>query len=120
MSSTKILQVILIVSVIITGNNLLNAATIIVDADGLGDFNKIQDAIDDASVGDTIRVFAGTYYGNVKLNKTISLIGNGTANTTLNGAGSGTVLHITADWVNISGFKITNSGESQNDAGIKR
>jgi len=73
-------------------------------------YNSIQYAIDNASSGDTIYVWAGTYYENVIVNKTVTLIGNGTMNTTINGGANGDVMTIVVDWVNISGFKITNSG----------
>lgn len=46
-----------------------------VDDDGSADFSKVQDAINAASPGDTIYVFNGTYYENVVVNKTVSLIG---------------------------------------------
>jgi len=82
---------------------------------------KIQNAIDNASAGDTVRVYDGTYYENVIVNKTLTLIGNGTSKTTIDGGGSGDVVFISADWVNVSGFTITNSGSSLlNDGGILR
>ncbi len=40
------------------------------------------------------------------MNKTVSLIGNGSANTTIDGGGSGDVVRIEADWYNVSGFMI--------------
>ena len=40
-------------------------------------YTKIQDAIDNASSGDTIRVFCGKYSENLIVNKTLTLIGNG-------------------------------------------
>ncbi len=42
------------------------------------------------------------------VNKTVTLIGNGTSNTTIDAGGSGDVVYITADWVNASRFKIMN------------
>ena len=86
------------------------APTQYVGGSGPGNYSKIQDAIDDASAGDIIRVFAGTYYENVIVNKMVTLIGNGSVNTTIDGGGSGDVIRITANWVNMSGFTITNSG----------
>ena len=41
------------------------AETIIVDPNGFGDFDNIQDAINYSSDGDTIEVQPGTYYENV-------------------------------------------------------
>jgi len=49
---------------------------------------KIQDAINTAENGDTIRVRAGKYDGNILIsNKSISLIGDGADNTIIRGLG---------------------------------
>jgi len=50
-------------------------------------FNNIQDGVDNATDGDTVRVFDGTYYENVVVNKTVNLSGNGSADTTIDGRG---------------------------------
>ena len=63
-----------------------------VDDSGGGDFTKIQEAIDEANDGDLIRVWEGEYYENVIVNKTVSLIGNGSADTIIDGGGSGDVV----------------------------
>jgi parallel beta-helix repeat protein len=75
-------------------------------------YTTIQEAIDNATAGDTIYVWAGTYNENVIVNKTVTLIGNGSANTTIDGGGTNNVVTITTDWVNLTGFKVTNSGTS--------
>jgi parallel beta-helix repeat protein len=81
---------------------------------------KIQDAIDISNPGDTIRVFEGTYYENLVVNKALYIIGNGTGNTKIDGSGTSDVIYVTANWVNITDFSITNSGDiSNNDAGIE-
>ena len=88
----------------------VEAASIIVDCKGLGNFSKIQDAIDYANSGDIIYVWAGIYYEKIIVDKSITLIGNGTSNTIINGSGRDIVLKITSDWVNISEFTINNGG----------
>ncbi len=82
-------------------------------------FSRIQEAVDTAKEGDTIRVWGGKYYESVKLNKTVSLRGNGSANTSISTSdpsksdyGSATVVVISADWVNLSGFEIYNNGST--------
>ena len=93
-----------------------------VDDDGGAavDFERLQDAVNASEDGDTIRVWEGIYHENVVVNKTVSLIGNGSANTTIDGGGVGDVVRIEADWCNMSGFGIQNSGSSYwNDAGIE-
>jgi len=87
--------------------------TIYVAADGTGDYTTIQDAIDNASDGDTIIVEYGTYYENVEVNKSVNLIGKGAI---IDGGDADNVVSITSDGVNISGFIIKNSGYP--DAGI--
>ncbi|KPJ66085.1 hypothetical protein AMJ44_09075, partial [candidate division WOR-1 bacterium DG_54_3] len=81
----------------------------IVDQAGGGNFTTIQDAINNSNDGDTIYVWAGTYYENVLVNKSVSLIGNGTSNTIIDGSDSGNVVEVISDWVNITGFTITNT-----------
>ncbi len=94
----------------------VSADTIIVDDDGTPgvdcNYTIIQWAIDNASVGDTIFVKNGTYYENVVVNKTINLTGEDRDNTIIDGTGVGYVVSITVDWVNITGFLVTNSGNN--------
>jgi len=49
--------------------------TITVDDEGDGDYTCIQDAIDNASDGNTIIVYSGTYYEIIEVNISINLIG---------------------------------------------
>jgi parallel beta-helix repeat protein len=93
---------------------------IIVNASGYGDYTHIQWAVDNASARDTIYVEAGTYYENVVIEKTITLIGEGSENTIIDGGGIGDVIHVDADRVNISGFNITNCGDDfERDMGVE-
>ena len=79
---------------------------------GPDNYTKIQDAIDDASDGDTVFVYAysSPYYGYVKIDKTINLIGEDRNTTIIDGDFSWVVIKVSADWVNISGFTIRNGG----------
>ncbi len=83
--------------------------TITVNASGSGDYTHIQWAVDNASAGDTIVVEAGTYRENVVINKTLSLLGAGWENTTVDRQGNGDGFHIEANWVNVSGFNCANA-----------
>jgi len=83
--------------------------TIVVNASGGGDYTHIQWAIDNASEGDIVFVEAGTYHENILVNKSISLVGAGRHNTTIDGDRKGSVIRVWSNWVNISGFKIMNS-----------
>jgi len=73
-------------------------------------FQSIQDAVDNATGGDTIRVFEGLYLENVMVNVTVNLSGNGSAQTTINASESGDVVTITSDYVNMSGFSVEGNG----------
>jgi len=73
------------------------------------DYETIQWAIDNATAGDTIFVRAGTYYENVVVNKSVSLIGQNMSNTIIDGSAIGTVIHIMANNVTVGGFTIRNS-----------
>jgi parallel beta-helix repeat protein len=84
-----------------------------------GAYVTIQDAIDNASSGDTVFVYSGTYYENVVVNKTISLIGENTENTIINASKDGDVIHVNMDWVNVSGFTLVGSSYYIGDAGIE-
>ncbi len=81
-------------------------------------YPTIQEAIDNASIGDTVWVFNGTYNENVIVNKSIQLIGNGTESTIIDGGGMGDVIYVNASMVNISKFTLRNSGTNINDSGI--
>ncbi len=100
-------------------NTTVSAATIIVDQGSGGDYTTIQAAINAAIPGDTIYIWAGTYPENIVVNKQVTLIGNGTINTTIDGGGTGDVIYITAASVNIKNIKTTNSGPTSTDYGIE-
>jgi parallel beta-helix repeat protein len=81
-------------------------------------YARIQWAIGNASVGDTIIVNSGIYYEHVIIDKSLALIGED-GNTIIDGNGTGHVVTIIADNVNISGFTIQKSGPNFGDAGIR-
>ena len=78
-----------------------------VDDDGPADFHTIQEAVNAASLGDTVFVYNGTYHEDVLVNKTgISVIGENTYTTTIDGNVSiGDMLH-EASYVTLASFSI--------------
>ncbi len=83
-------------------------------------FTTIKAAIDEATTGDTVMVYGGSYAeGNIIIDKSISLIGQGWP--VLDGQKKYEVLSIKADHVLITGFKIQFSGHATLDdpCGIK-
>jgi len=71
-------------------------------------YGIIQEAIDEADTGNTIEVDDGTYYENLIVNKKLNLIGENRDTTCIDGGGSGNVVYINADWINITGFSLIN------------
>jgi nitrous oxidase accessory protein len=77
------------------------------------DFPTIQEAINAARDGDTIFVYNGTYYENVVVNKTVSLIGESQENTFIRaGNASINIIDVTSDNVNVSGFHVNGANGS--------
>jgi pectin methylesterase-like acyl-CoA thioesterase len=74
--------------VIMALSEVSSAATIYVDDDGGADYVTIQEAINNASAGDTVYVYEGHYYENIVVNKSISLTGEDRDNTIIDGVTS--------------------------------
>ena len=74
-----------------------NTTTWVVKKDGTADFTVIQEAVDNATDGDTIFVCSGIYYEHIIIfNKTLSLIGENRDQTIIDGNETGTVISISA------------------------
>jgi parallel beta-helix repeat protein len=75
----------------------------------------INEGINNASEGDTVFVYNGTYFERVLINKKINLEGEDKNNTIIDSQQKGAPVAITSNNVNVSGFTLTNSSsESQN------
>jgi len=81
---------------------------ITVDDSGGADYLTIQEAIDAADPGARIFVYEGMYYENVIVNKSVRIKGQDKEKTIIDGSGSGIVVLITADEVEIERFTIQN------------
>ncbi|MBE3093763.1 MAG: right-handed parallel beta-helix repeat-containing protein [Actinobacteria bacterium] len=91
-----------------------------VGGSGPGNYTKIQDAIDDASDGDTVFVYddSSPYFENIVVNKKIQLIGEDRNTTIIDGNGTGYVVNLRSDSISINGFKIIHSGSGINSGGL--
>jgi len=88
----------------LTGRNILY-----VGGSGPGNYSHIQDAIDNASSGDTVFVYNGTYHESVVVSKAINLMGEDRETSIINGSGSGYCgLNIEANNTIVTNMKITN------------
>lgn len=91
---------------------------ITVDDDGNAEYTTIQDAIDASTDGDTICVWDGIYHEKIEIWKKLSVIGNGSENTFIDGGGEDYVVSIRGNYINFSGFTVYGSGDDWNHAGI--
>ena len=85
-----------------------NGNWLYVGGSGGGNYSKIQDAINDSVDGDFIYVYQGTYYENIVIDKSISLIGENKNTTTIDANFKGNGITIFANQVNINEFTIKN------------
>lgn len=92
-----------------------------VGGNGPNNYSSIQDAISDASNGDTVFVYAESspYNENVVVEKSITLTGEDRDTVIIDGGGTGRVVSVEASDVTISKFTIQNSGNTwYHDAGV--
>ncbi len=97
----------------------VKASVLYVGGTGPGNYTHIQTAIDDASPGDTIYIYNGTYYESIQVYKSLSLKGENRNTTIINGAFAQKVVHLTADSINITEITVTNGGFDFDNAGIE-
>ena len=118
LSLAMVLSLIVVLDVITDFTPTVRGTTHYVNETGIGAYDKIQDAINAANDGDTIYVYNGTYYENVIVNKTLTLMGEDKNKTIVDGGWADDPIYVSSDWVNISGFTVTHSGIYWYDAGI--
>jgi hypothetical protein len=88
------------VTVISVGDNA--SSTIVVP----DDYSTIQSAVNAASPGDTVYVRAGTYDENVQVNEALSLVGESSQDTIIDGGDVQNTIQVLADNVTITGFTV--------------
>ena len=95
--------------VFLLGNGA-SAATITVPED----YDRIQGAVENSTVGDIIEVHSGTYYENVNVTQKLTLRGIGMPR--VKAAGNGSAIMLSANGITLEGFKAT--GSDWNNSGI--
>jgi nitrous oxidase accessory protein len=98
--------------------SIFNGNILYVGGSGPDNYTRIQDAIDNASSGDTVFVFNGTYFENVIINKSINLFGEDKNNTIIDGKRIDDTLWIMASFIYVSSFTILNSSTEDWNVGI--
>ena len=91
----------------------IESNTIYVNDDGTADYTSIQNAIENASIGDTVYVYSGTYIDDyIRIDKSISLIGENKETTIIiseepaNYASTSPAISVNTNSVTIKGFTI--------------
>jgi parallel beta-helix repeat protein len=76
------------------------------------DYQKIQEALSNASAGDIIEVHSGTYLERLYVTKALALIGidTGKGMPLLDGNGSSSVITLSVNGSTVQGFNLTGSG----------
>jgi len=90
----------------------------IVDDDGPADFHTIQEAISAAEAGDTIFVKNGTYYENVVVNKTLTLLGENNVATIVDANQTEFVISTACSNVTVEGFTLRNTNRDSSTQGF--
>ena len=107
-----------LVSFTMTTETVSASLTFYVGGTGPSNYTTIQSAIDNATAGDFIFVYNGTYYENLVVDKQLTLVGEDKNLTIVDGNVSvNDVVFISANWVNITDFTIQNPSSST--SGIK-
>jgi len=103
---------IILICILLSGLNIssIRAAPMVVVVPD--DYSTIQEAINNAPDGDTVFVKVGTYYEHVIINKTVSLVGEDSSATIIDGNGTGRVLDLIRDNVNITNFTVRGGGNT--------
>jgi parallel beta-helix repeat protein len=93
-----------------------------VGGNGPNNYTTIQQAISNATNGDTVFVFddSSPYFEHIIINASIRLIGENKTTTIIDGEKQGDVVIFNADDITINGFTIQHSGNiAKTDAGIE-
>ncbi len=112
----SLISILLLLSIILLNiSHTLQAQTeknniLYVNQNSSHQYTTIQEAINNAEQNDIVYVYKGTYYENLVINKSISLLGENKEETIIDGKEKSDVIKIISDHVQITGFTIQNAG----------
>jgi parallel beta-helix repeat protein len=102
-----------------SNKTMLTSTWLYVGGSGPGNYTTIQHAIDNASSGDTVFVYAGVYDGGIIIDKPIRLMGENKHHSIIDGPGDkDNGIYIFSDSVVLSGFTIKNVGNFFPDCAV--
>jgi parallel beta-helix repeat protein len=101
----------------VTGEDIITPS-VYVGGSGSGNFTRIQDALDNMTVGGTVYVFPGRYHENLRITKPVHLIGENKNNTVIDGDKKAYVIILEGGNSTLSGFTIIHSEEKFPFAGV--
>ncbi|PNX54119.1 MAG: hypothetical protein BV458_01065 [Thermoplasmata archaeon M9B2D] len=93
--------------------------TLYVGGTGPGNYSKIQDAIDNATHGDTVFVFRGFYQETVHIGTSIHLTGEDKNTTIIDAGQQGTVIEISAHETILKEFTVQHAKNDIHYAGVE-
>ena len=93
---------------VVANDPISRGITITVDQSGSGDYTSIQRAIDNATDGDKIVIYPGTYLNSIIVDKDLRLEGLGENETVIKGDGTNTAITIVSKGASIFGIKFIN------------
>src|SRR4030042_2532131 len=92
--------------------------TLYVGGTGAGNFTRIQDALENVTVGGTVYVFPGTYHETLRIFKPVHLVGADSNSTVIDGDNESFVVTLAAGNSTLSGFTIIRSKHKFPFAGV--
>lgn len=95
---------------VVSGSLQQDGETLYVGGTGPGNYTSIQQAIDDADDGDVVYVFNGIYQETVRIERSITLLGEDADGTAIDGGGMGSVVTVAADSATVDQFTVTGGG----------
>jgi parallel beta-helix repeat protein len=92
--------------------------TLYVGGSGVGNYTRIQDALNNITPGGTVYVFPGTYHEHIVITTSVHLIGDNKDSTIIDGDNEEYVVSLDAGNSTLSGFTIIHSGRTFPEAGV--